>query len=62
MISGRSNRIVGASTKAQIVRTYLEKRVCAAESCCTVLSIYNQAQFCSVHESPMRRSDLLFRR
>ena len=31
-------------------------RVCANELCATVLSVYNAAEFCSLHEPRTRRS------
>lgn len=36
------------------VRTYDAGRVCAAEGCRTVLSIYNPSRFCGLHAAPDR--------
>ena len=35
------------------LRTYARGRVCAAESCATVLSVYNGAAFCALHDCVM---------
>ena len=41
-------------TRAERVRTYAAGRVCAAEGCITVLSIYNPSRFCGLHSTPDR--------
>jgi hypothetical protein len=56
MNGARSNRILGTSSKIHTVRQYLPRRVCAVQSCWTVLSIYNGAEFCWLHEAPTRRT------
>jgi hypothetical protein len=61
MANGRSSRIMGLSSKAHSVRKYLPRRVCAAQSCWTVLSIYNGADFCWLHEPPGRRTGSVMR-
>jgi hypothetical protein len=38
--------------RAEKVRTYTVGRVCAAEGCSTVLSIYNPSRFCGLHLKP----------
>jgi hypothetical protein len=42
--------------RAERVRTYASGRVCAAEGCTTVLSIYNPSRFCGLHSAPDRSS------
>ena len=44
----------GTATRAERVRTYVAGRVCAAEGCETVLSIYNPTRFCGLHSAPDR--------
>jgi hypothetical protein len=39
-------------TKAQRIHVHADKRVCADGACATVLSIYNGAEYCWVHERP----------
>jgi len=40
--------------RAEKVRTYAAGRVCAAEGCHTVLSVYNPSRFCGLHATPDR--------
>ena len=56
MNSRRSNRVLSGPTKAHAIRTYMPRRICADHSCWTVLSIYNEAAYCWVHEPPSRRA------
>jgi hypothetical protein len=37
-------------------------RVCQAEGCLTLLSIYNHAPWCSLHEQPASRAGVSVRR
>jgi hypothetical protein len=37
------------------VRTFGHGRVCSAEGCTTVLSLYNPSDFCAVHERRLMR-------
>ena len=53
MSSRPPNRVLGAPRKSQAVRKYPRDRVCGATACRTVLSIYNGAGYCSVHEQPV---------
>jgi hypothetical protein len=56
-----SSRIVPLPTKAQRIQSYQLKRVCAEGECSTVLSIYNSAEYCWVHERPRHSSTALQR-
>jgi hypothetical protein len=55
-----STRITGSLVRgapvarAERVRTYATGRVCAAEGCMTVLSMYNPSRFCGLHSAPDR--------
>jgi hypothetical protein len=55
-------RITGSTVRgapiarAERVRTYAGNRICAAESCNTILSIYNPSKFCTLHSAPDRGS------
>jgi hypothetical protein len=42
--------------RSERVRTYATGRVCSAEGCFTILSIYNPSRFCGVHSAPDRSS------
>jgi hypothetical protein len=42
--------------RAERVRTYATGRVCAAEGCMTILSMYNPSRFCGLHSAPDRSS------
>lgn len=44
------------SSRAERVRTYTAGRVCAADGCLTVLSIYNPSRYCGLHSAPDRVS------
>jgi hypothetical protein len=47
----KSGRIqFGVPTKGRTTRTSDRGRVCRADGCATVLSIYNDSSDCSVHE------------
>jgi hypothetical protein len=48
--------IVGSNNEC---RTYRAGRICLAEGCTTVLSIYNPSPLCSLHEG--RRNPALLR-
>ena len=45
----------GAIDRHKGAKTSRRGRVCTAEGCTTVLSIYNDQTECSVHEVPARR-------
>jgi hypothetical protein len=59
---GRTNRILVAPRKSALAQRFLPKRICADAACSTLLSIYNGAAFCSVHELGSSRPGALFRR
>jgi hypothetical protein len=50
--AGRTSDRQPAPTKAHRVQRFPPKRLCAAEGCATVLSIYNATLFCSLHARP----------
>lgn len=58
---GRSMRI-DAAPRGHKVSSYPAKRICGERSCSTVLSRYNGAAFCWVHESPTLRPGSALRR
>ncbi len=62
MNNAHSNRIVSAPSKRHTIATNVSRRICIADACPTVLSIYNVADSCWVHEQPERRTGAIFRR
>jgi hypothetical protein len=52
MSSGRSTRIDPIPRGGHKISSYPVRRICGEASCVTVLSRYNGATFCWVHESP----------
>ncbi len=43
----------GTPDRGKITKTSARGRVCAADGCNTVLSVYNDSPVCSVHESAL---------
>jgi hypothetical protein len=50
--NGRSTRIDAIPRSGQKVSSYPGRRICGEAACLTVLSRYNGAIYCWVHESP----------
>jgi hypothetical protein len=53
---GRATSITSAPGSGRAVTIHASKRVCADKACHTVLSIYNSADVCFLHEPRARLS------
>lgn len=47
-------RLGSSPREDQRIPRFLRGRVCAEEGCCTLLSTYNGAVYCWVHEAPRK--------
>ena len=52
----RTGRSAAPARAGEKVSSFPSGRVCADDTCTTVLSVYNAALFCSVHEPRKRRT------
>lgn len=53
-----AQHIYGQPSKGTRVARYPSRRTCSEAGCSTTLSIYNPSEFCSLHESLVRRPRL----
>ena len=56
MALGNGSVALGKPDSKRVTASSQPGRICEADRCSTILSIYNHLSWCSVHESPISRA------